>query len=157
VRGLWIAAAVAAIAGIAVAFGQGVGHRACAGTGLLPDRACTPGVVETTDLAVVCGTSTRERRHVDVVTKRRVLAAYSLPVPQPAGAYEIDHLVPLCLGGSNDEANLWPEPAPSFEQKDRVELELHRLVCAGRVSLPAAQRAIATDWTTALQVSGEER
>jgi hypothetical protein len=30
--------------------------------GLLPDRACTPGGVETTDLRLVCGTATRDRR-----------------------------------------------------------------------------------------------
>jgi hypothetical protein len=30
---------------------------------------------------------------------------------QPRGAYEVDHLIPLELGGDNVIANLWPEAA----------------------------------------------
>jgi hypothetical protein len=33
--------------------------------------------------------------------------------------------------------------------KDRLEDRLHELVCAGRLSLPEAQKAIATDWIVA--------
>jgi len=33
--------------------------------------------------------------------------------------------------------------------KDRVENRLHALVCAGRVGLAVAQRAIAVDWWAA--------
>ena len=32
-------------------------------------------------------------------------------------------------------------------KKDRVENYLHRLVCAGKISLKDAQKAIKTDWT----------
>jgi hypothetical protein len=77
-----------------------------------------------------------------------------------ASAYELDHLVPLELGGSSDTRNLWPEPgdrpSPSVaNSKDPVENELHDLVCAattGGAYLPlaVAQRLVATDWTTAL-------
>jgi hypothetical protein len=116
---------------------------------LLPDRACTPGGVETTDLRVVCGTSTRGRRHVSRELHRAVFVAYGLSPRQPPGAYEVDHLIPLELGGSNDLANLWPEAAPGFHDKDRVEDELHRRVCAGTMTLTDAQRTIATDWTKA--------
>jgi hypothetical protein len=34
--------------------------------------------------------------------------------------------------------------------KDPVETKLHTVVCSGKVTLAAAQRAIVTDWTTAL-------
>jgi hypothetical protein len=119
----------------------------CHARGLLPDAACTPGAVETTSLAVVCGSGTRGRRDVNRVTKRRVFEAYGLAPHQPPGAYEIDHLVPLGLGGSNEVANLWPEPASGFHDKDRVEDTLHRRVCSGAMRLDAAQEAIATDWT----------
>jgi hypothetical protein len=65
-------------------------------------------------------------------------------------AYEYDHLIPLELGGAPDAArNLWPEPGPSPNPKDALENRLHRLVCAGAVSLAAARRAIATDWVAA--------
>jgi hypothetical protein len=121
----------------------------CRVDGVLPDRACTPGAVGTTQDAIVCHTSTRGRRHVSEETKRRVFAAYGLPPGQPSGAYEVDHLIPLELGGSNDLANLWPQAAPGFHDKDRVEDELHARVCAGRIPLIEAQRAIANNWTTA--------
>lgn len=35
-------------------------------------------------------------------------------------------------------------------KKDPVETKLHTAVCADKVTLAAAQRAIVTDWTTAL-------
>jgi hypothetical protein len=47
-----------------------------------------------------------------------------------------------------------PDPGASPNPKDGVESRLHQLVCAGQVSLAAAQGAIATDWTTALSVVG---
>lgn len=115
----------------------------CHVRGLLPDPVCTPGAVETVDVAVVCGTSTRERRHVTEEQRRAVLAAYG----NPAGAFELDHLVPLELGGSNANANLWPEPGPDFKAKDHVENVLHGRVCSGKMTLEDAQRAIARDWT----------
>ena len=46
-------------------------------------------------------------------------------------------------------ANLWSEPSeprPGFHEKDKVEDYLHREVCAGRMDLADAQRAIAMDW-----------
>lgn len=67
---------------------------------------------------------------------------------------EIDHLISLEIGGSNDIKNLWPEPyapAPNAHQKDLVENWLHREVCAGRMVLPMAQHQIATDWFAVYQ------
>ncbi|WP_051450173.1 HNH endonuclease signature motif containing protein [Actinospica robiniae] len=62
---------------------------------------------------------------------------------------ELDHLVPLELGGANDVANLWPEIGKLPNPKDKVENDLREEVCSGKVSLAAAQKAIAADWMTA--------
>lgn len=118
----------------------------CAVNGLLPDQACTPGAVDTTDLYVICNTSTRTRRHVSEETRKHVFAEYGVPMSR-AHEYEVDHLIPLEVGGSNDEANLWPEAAPGFHAKDRVENWLHDQVCSRRMAVSDAQRAIAEDWT----------
>jgi hypothetical protein len=78
-----------------------------------------------------------------------VYSAYGLPYPEPAGSYELDHLIALELGGDNSNLNLWPEPAapvPGFHQKDELENYLHDAVCAGRMALTDAQRGIATNW-----------
>ena len=119
----------------------------CHVDGLLPDRACTPGAVASTSLAIVCRTSTRDRRHVSRDLRRHVFLEYGLAPREQPGAFEVDHLIPLELGGSNALANLWPEAAPGFHDKDRVEDELHARVCSGRMTLEAAQREIAADWT----------
>ena len=57
--------------------------------------------------------------------------------------------MPLELGGSNDATNLWPEYPPTPNPKDKVEGALNAAVCGGRVSLVAAQDAIAANWMTA--------
>jgi hypothetical protein len=60
-------------------------------------------------------------------------------------AYELDHLVPLEVGGApRDPANLWMEPIADARKKDRVENVAHRLVCSGRLSLADAQKAFET-------------
>ncbi len=104
----------------------------------LPDRACTPGAVMTRDPNVICNTPTGPRRHVTAAMKLQVMKAYGVPSPQPSGAYEIDHLIPLELGGDNAIENLWPEaasPAPGWHQKDAVENKLHKMFCAQQITL----------------------
>lgn len=69
------------------------------------------------------------------------------------GAFELDHLVPLSLGGApSDPANLWLEPwtGPlNAGDKDALEYVLWRLVCNGEVPLSVAQHEIARDWISA--------
>ena len=65
---------------------------------------------------------------------------------------EIDHIVSLELGGSNDVANLYPEKAtlpghaPGFHVKAKLENKLHDLVCDGTMTLRSVQRQIAANW-----------
>ena len=69
--------------------------------------------------------------------------------------YEIDHLIPLCLGGSDDPSNLWPEPRRSIEPKwnaeakDRLERFMCDMVCSGTLDIGTAQEAFAKDWIAA--------
>ncbi len=87
-------------------------------------------------------------RNVPESEKNQVFAEYGI-TSHGAGEYEVDHLISLELGGSNDIANLWPEPAeprPGFHEKDKVENYLHQQVCSGAMSLADAQSVIANDW-----------
>jgi hypothetical protein len=121
----------------------------CEARGALPDPACTPGAAMTVDLDVICHQSTKDRRGVSATVHRQAFTNYGLAFPQPHGAFEVDHLIPLELGGDNAIENLWPEaaePRPGFHEKDRVENYLHKKVCVGEMSLGEAQRLIATDW-----------
>jgi len=124
---------------------------ACVARGGLPDHACTPGAVfEGATVEQICVRGyTATIRNVSTNLRKEVYAEYGVSYPQPRGAYEVDHFVPLSLGGSNDIANLFleaAEPRPGFHEKDLVEVFLQQEVCNGRVALPVAQRQIAVDW-----------
>lgn len=121
----------------------------------LPDSACTPGAIfpnATKDQICQSGYSSSVR-NVPTSEKDAVYAEYGI-TSHYSGEYEVDHLVSLELGGSNDIANLWPEaasPTPGFHQKDQVENYLHDQVCSGAVSLQQAQIEIATNWLQVYQ------
>jgi hypothetical protein len=151
--------AVVASAGTDAAVSAAVVHCHARGSGVfvLPDARCTPGVtdprVTQANIATtICRTGyTRTVRPPESVTarqKRVSMAAYG--DTGSARRYEYDHLISLELGGAPDDTrNLWPEPGGSPNPKDRLENALHRDVCAGRMTLRAAQRTIARDWVAA--------
>ena len=135
----------------------------CRSNGVLPDPACTPGAYSGDGWRAVCqpGYASRHRR-VSAATKLLVYHSYGILTHQilsklpilgktVPGQYEIDHLIPLELGGSNAIDNLWPEPAPEYHIKDGVETALHNRVCSQHGGLIKAQNDIATDWTIALK------
>jgi hypothetical protein len=122
----------------------------CAAHGGLPDSACTPGALLATGTKdAICQSGySSSVRNVPTSEKNQVYAEYGITHHTP-GQYEVDHLVSLELGGSNDISNLWPElasPQPGFHEKDKVENYLHSQVCSGAMSLRDAQIQIATNW-----------
>ena len=67
---------------------------------------------------------TKSARHRSAPRDNLVLRTYGLPVGAHRD-YEIDHYIPLCLGGPDATGNLWPMPrrsivpyAESAEAKD---------------------------------------
>lgn len=125
----------------------------CHVSGPYPDKHCTPGALFTAITATqVCrpGYSNRVRR-VSQATKDRVFARYGIAV-HDGSTYEVDHFIPLELGGSNTLSNLFPEaasPVPGFHQKDKLENALHRRVCNASMTIEAAQAAIRKNWIAA--------
>jgi hypothetical protein len=121
-------------------------------TGRLADRRCTPGSSFQVGEGQVCVSGySRRVRDVPESEKRQVYVEYGI-YSHVRGQYEVDHLVPLELGGDNSIRNLWPEaaqPRPGFHEKDRLENALHDLVCGGRLSLRRAQSLIAGNWVAA--------
>jgi hypothetical protein len=124
------------------------------GSVALPDHRLTPGAVFRRATAYQVCTPGWAGAHRDVPEEVRysVFAEYGLPYGVH-DAYEVDHLIPLELGGSNSIRNLWPQPEggsrPGYPAKDRLEDHLHHLVCAGNLALATAQHAIATNWWAA--------
>jgi len=120
--------------------------------GTKPDRRCSPGAIYTgLTKTVLCSSTFRTStiRNVPDSEKHQVEVEYGLAPKGYGSTLEIDHLVSLELGGSNDITNLFPEraaPAPGFHVKDKLENKVHDLVCAGQMTLRTAQRSIAANW-----------
>lgn len=131
------------------------------GTSVLPDPACTPGAIDPavnpkTIFATICvhGWTATVRPPETQTSAFKFNVAYpAYGIPARAKS-ELDHLVPLELGGANDAANLWPETGTIPNPKDGVESALRAAVCSGEVPLLTAQLAIARDWLTAEKVLG---
>ncbi len=115
-------------------------------------RAPIPGAVDAhvtqaTIQATICQPGytahVRPSRKATDDIKHRLITG--LPrVPQD---YELDHLIPLGLGGHPTSAkNLWLQPWTEAAMKDRDELRLHREVCAGRMTLEQAQQEMVVTW-----------
>ncbi|KAA9160188.1 hypothetical protein FPZ12_017700 [Amycolatopsis acidicola] len=131
----------------------------------LPDTTCTPGatnpvVTASTLDSTICATgwadTVRPSAAYTDELKVQQIAAYGYADVQAADYVE-DHLIPLELGGNpTDSRNLWPEPGTgqAVAAKDAVESALNRAVCGHRITLTAAQQAIAANWSTAETVLG---
>ena len=120
---------------------------------ILPDPKLTPGDVFEVSAADVCVPGySKKVRNVPQWMKERAYREYGI-TQRRSGDYEVDHLIPLSLGGSNSMKNLWPQSYRTrpwnARVKDRLEYRLYRLVCSGQLELKTAQQAIATDWISA--------
>lgn len=116
----------------------------------MPDSACTPGAVfpNATPEQICTPGYASGVRDVPSSEKEQAYAEYGI-ASHVTGEYEVDHLISLELGGSNELSNLWPEaaaPSPGFHEKDKVEDYLHDQVCSGAMTLAEAQKEIATNW-----------
>jgi len=123
----------------------------------LPDSNCTPGAI---DLRVtqeninsticVSGYTATVRPSTSVTNKIKTERMEVYGDTDSPSNYELDHLIPLELGGSPDSVlNLFPEPYANpygAQEKDKVENYLHKQVCDGAIALQAAQQEIRTNW-----------
>jgi hypothetical protein len=100
----------------------------------VPNSRCTPGQSVGESVQTICAHNYSEgARRVSQSLKDRIYAAYGL-MRQPRGTYQIDHLVPISVGGANTPSNLWPEPAPSYHAKDALEHGAWRVLCKSSLS-----------------------
>jgi len=126
----------------------------------LPDPNCTPGssdpaVTQDNIDSTICKSGYTSTVRPPASDTDKVKAGSLREYGQTATkTTEYDHLVSLELGGSNSVSNLWPEPNKSgatgtTNPKDAIETQLNKAVCSHKVTLAAAQKAIAHDWVTA--------
>ena len=182
-----IAAAAIGVAG-APGLGVGLNHTEpptptpAVSARVLPDQDKTPGAFDpaVTTAAQICGktwqpgpkdsppipggtvTYSQAGRQTSDALKNQVFVTYGMVNPRDGGAsYEVDHRLPLSLGGRDELQNLWPQSrtAPGFNAwiKDRLEDRLYNLVCHPKpgdptVTLLQAQAVFLGDWTKGYDV-----
>ena len=142
----------------------GACHTRMSNSFAIPDPNCTPGAFNPTITpALLSNPSFRTscvRQHTTTAKEKAATYRwYSIPHPSNnAGATqscELDHLVPLELGGADTLDNIWPQCGPPgislneryFKQKDMVENYLAWMVRRGQMDLTVARKGIASDWT----------
>jgi hypothetical protein len=87
-------------------------------TPILPDPKLTPGDTFDVTAEDVCVPGyARKVRAVPAWLKRQAYDEYGI-TQYKTGDYEVDHLIPLSLGGSNSIRSLWPQ----FNQNIALEL-----------------------------------
>jgi hypothetical protein len=135
---------------------------------LMPDRRLTPGAVfADATVEQICAPGYANvlnggERNVPASVKKEVFNEYFGAVPGHPGDYEIDHLIPLELGGDNSLRNLWPQSYSTkpwnSRVKDRLEDRMAALVreClktkghrAATELLRQLQEEMASNWTNA--------
>lgn len=122
----------------------------------VPLEALNPDVREDTIQQTICvpgyAASVRPASSYTNGVKAKLLRDRGLPALSAAD-YELDHRVPLALGGHprslvNLELQPW-DGESGAKKKDHLERKLQRLVCSGKLRLKAARRAVYFDWRSA--------
>ncbi|RYD67537.1 MAG: HNH endonuclease [Verrucomicrobiaceae bacterium] len=125
--------------------------------GYVADPVLTPGEVRTTDRDLICKTRTRTVRNVSGSLKEMIRRRYKMKTKRDRWCNteegcEIDHNIPLAVGGANTILNLWPQPYDGLwnaHHKDQLEAKAKRLICSNRVTVEEAQGMFQGDWRIA--------
>jgi len=147
--------ALCALAAIGIATASHAEAEPCVihgqGTFTVPDNRCTPGRFVHKTRADVCDGNT-QRPNLPARERRAILGRYGL-VTWTGLDGELDHRVPLVLGGTTDRANVWPErEVDGVNPKDRLEFVIYRRVCFGDphpMGVTTATRIFLADWRPA--------
>jgi len=77
-------------------------------------------------------------RNVDKEQKHQIFVHYDKEhgystLEMERSEFKIDHLIPLCMGGSNESDNLWPQHKVIYENTDPLEPFLCETLAAGKI------------------------
>jgi hypothetical protein len=128
----------------------------------VPDALLNPDVTPATQGQTICSSgytkTVRPSTSFTNCIKKRLFREQGMDFDADKGGYELDHIVPLALGGhprNLHNLTLQPWEGPNGAKRtDRLEVKLQCLVCSGDVALKEAQGAIWTDWKAAYAVYG---
>jgi hypothetical protein len=122
--------------------------------------ALNPTVTQATITTTICTVGWTRTVRPYVADMKRIKAEMLAAVGETIdhrNRYELDHVVPLALGGDPiDRRNLALQPIDEAREKDAVEVCLSSLVCQGKIALDDAQAAIFEDWRKAGELCEEK-
>lgn len=131
---------------------------------VLPDPKLTPGDIRTNTVeGLLAVKSTKLIRNVPESERQEVFRRYGIPYNPRMPNWEVDHLLPLEIGGSNSISNLWPQSYISVpynaHAKDKLENFMARNIkLIAKTNSPLAtetlrvyQKWICTNWVSAYQ------
>lgn len=124
-----------------------------------PNKALTPGSVVDATREDVCAPGYSKRMRAKVSKQTKALVYYRYGLKYDSKHFQIDHLIPISIGGSNDPDNLWPQPIINnygFREKQKVAAYLHNQVCADKMDIRDAQEMIRVDWHAVYSSMGEK-
>jgi hypothetical protein len=84
--------------------------------------------------------------------RQTLYATYNDQYIPRSGDYELDHKVSLENGGTNSNANLWPESYRILwgaRVKDRLENKIHEQICNQIITIQQGQQMLEGDWIAA--------
>lgn len=126
-----------------------------------PHIPFTQAMVRTTSVQDICTHGTGYLRHWSRERDNSILIKYGFR-PGKHPHVQIDHLVPLGIGGSDNDVNLWAQPRNyqpdaegtsvgfwGAETKDRLEFRMRDLICYQGYQPATLQREIADNWIAA--------
>ncbi len=123
--------------------------------------ASAPGKVASTRVAEICaidhGMTYSQRHRITSAALKRYIFLRDLgriPTGRERRTWEIDHRVPLCLGGADEAANLWAQHG--YADKDLDEAFACRSVCNGDLPISTAQACFMGDLRNLTQCLGRE-
>jgi hypothetical protein len=109
-------------------------------TSITPGKLCaTPTTFRYAEKIAYC------ERDVDYETKEIIIAEYDLKFGYhiknlPREDFKIDHFIPLCMGGSNDISNLWPQHKSVYIVSDPLEPVMCAKMAQGKLKQSDAVR-----------------
>lgn len=115
-----------------------------------PDKSLTPGVFcerpnsyRYPEKIAYC------ERNVDTSEKMEVIQDYNDKLGynitrKERPQFKIDHLIPLCAGGSNDKKNLWPQHETVYTKTDPIEAIACQRMSEGKLTQKQAVELIFT-------------
>ncbi|MCO5113849.1 MAG: HNH endonuclease [Bdellovibrionaceae bacterium] len=123
---------------------------------LIPDRDMTPG-----HICEVSDPDFKEYRYYEQIPycyrnvsssrKKQIYAKYRIP-KSCQHRYTIDHLIPLSIGGSNTDENLWPEHVLVKATRANLENQIYWSLRRGEITQEEAVETVLLEKNNVVQV-----